>query len=58
MRNWMSYKCDKRHPCRYCWRFSTTDYHYAPAKEIGADSYAEDAISAIDIASRLIDAPV
>jgi len=54
----MSYKCDKRHPCRYCWRFRTADYHYAPAKEIGADGYAEDAISAIDIAFRLIDAPV
>ena len=27
-------------------------------KEIGADGYAEDAISAIDIAFRLIDAPV
>jgi len=27
-------------------------------KEIGADGYAEDAISAIDIAFRLIDDPV
>jgi methanogenic corrinoid protein MtbC1 len=27
------------------------------AKEIGADGYAEDAISAVDIAFRLIDAP-
>jgi methanogenic corrinoid protein MtbC1 len=27
------------------------------AKEIGADGYAEDAISAIDIAFRLMDAP-
>ena len=28
------------------------------AKEIGADGYAEDAISAVDIAYRLMDAPV
>lgn len=28
------------------------------AKEIGADAYAEDAISAVDIAFRLMDAPV
>jgi 5-methyltetrahydrofolate--homocysteine methyltransferase len=28
------------------------------AKEIGADGYAEDAISAVDMAFRLIDAPV
>ena len=27
------------------------------AKEIGADGYAEDAISAVDMAFRLIDAP-
>jgi 5-methyltetrahydrofolate--homocysteine methyltransferase len=27
------------------------------AKEIGADGYAEDAISAVDMAMRLIDAP-
>jgi len=31
-----------------------TDNH---AKEIGADGYAEDAISAVDIAFRLMDAP-
>jgi len=28
------------------------------AKEIGADGYAEDAISAVNLAFRLIDAPV
>jgi 5-methyltetrahydrofolate--homocysteine methyltransferase len=28
------------------------------AKEIGADGYAEDAISAVDIAFRLVDAPI
>ncbi len=27
------------------------------AKEIGADGYAEDAISSVDLAFRLIDAP-
>ena len=27
------------------------------AKEIGADGYAEDAISAVDLAFRLMDAP-
>ena len=32
----------------------TADY----ANEIGADGYAEDAISAVDIAFRLMDAPV
>ena len=29
--------------------------HYA--KEIGADGYSEDAISAVDLAYRLVDAP-
>jgi 5-methyltetrahydrofolate--homocysteine methyltransferase len=28
------------------------------AKEIGADGYAEDAIAAVDMAFRLVDAPV
>ncbi len=34
----------------------TAEMHQSFAQEIGADGYAEDAISAVDLAFRLIDA--